>query len=429
MLKVWNVSLIIGDVRAVAARHVPRALGHARVDPRVRRLDARHAVPDLHRASLARLGRRCSSAARATCARRRGSTRSLSREAVFLLNNLVLVGLCVRDLLGHLLPADLRGADGQRRRASGRRGSTATPRRSRSLLVLLAGIGPMLAWRRVTLAGAAARSSWPPAIAPPRSPRCSSFTPPPRARYRADPCSPSSRSCSRRSARSSGAAPRPPEMTGEPLPRALVRGSWRATAAATAATSSTSGSRCCSSAWPPPRRSTTSATRASRRASRPKVGDYTLTYVKPTAELLDDRAGTGAPITLGAVVDVAEGRQDAGRCDPARNYYTTADGDGGRSGASSRARRRARWTSAGGCAKDFWLGDPARPRDARRRRSRRPTRLKAARDGSGAARLLVVAALAERYRRNPPPAQFRAIVSPLVAWIWIGGRDRPGRVR
>ena len=32
-----------------------------------------------------------------------------------------------------------------------------------------------------------------------------------------------------------------------------------------------------------------------------------------------------------------------------------------------------------------------------------------------------VAALAEIYRRDPPPAAFRALVSPLVAWIWIGG--------
>ena len=35
----------------------------------------------------------------------------LSRESVFLANNLVLVGALLRDLLGHLLPADLRGAD------------------------------------------------------------------------------------------------------------------------------------------------------------------------------------------------------------------------------------------------------------------------------------------------------------------------------
>ena len=35
----------------------------------------------------------------------------LSRESAFLANNVVLVALCLRDLLGNLLPADLRGAD------------------------------------------------------------------------------------------------------------------------------------------------------------------------------------------------------------------------------------------------------------------------------------------------------------------------------
>ncbi|HEX2234059.1 MAG TPA: hypothetical protein VHG69_11935 [Thermoleophilaceae bacterium] len=34
---------------------------------------------------------------------------------------------------------------------------------------------------------------------------------------------------------------------------------------------------------------------------------------------------------------------------------------------------------------------------------------------------LVIGALVEQYRREPPPAAFRAIVSPLVSWIWIGG--------
>ena len=29
--------------------------------------------------------------------------------------------------------------------------------------------------------------------------------------------------------------------------------------------------------------------------------------------------------------------------------------------------------------------------------------------------------LTELYRTDPPPAAFRVIVSPLVAWIWIGG--------
>src|SRR4029079_47014 len=32
-----------------------------------------------------------------------------------------------------------------------------------------------------------------------------------------------------------------------------------------------------------------------------------------------------------------------------------------------------------------------------------------------------LAALGASYRNPPPPAQFRTIVSPMIAWIWIGG--------
>ena len=64
-----------GHVRALAARHVPGALGHPRLDPRVRRLDARHALPRLHRHGL-RSARSCSARAPARrCAPRPSSTR------------------------------------------------------------------------------------------------------------------------------------------------------------------------------------------------------------------------------------------------------------------------------------------------------------------------------------------------------------------
>jgi cytochrome c-type biogenesis protein CcmF len=32
----------------------------------------------------------------------------------------------------------------------------------------------------------------------------------------------------------------------------------------------------------------------------------------------------------------------------------------------------------------------------------------------------LIAAVAARYERHPPPATFRIIVSPLVSWIWLG---------
>ena len=34
---------------------------------------------------------------------------------------------------------------------------------------------------------------------------------------------------------------------------------------------------------------------------------------------------------------------------------------------------------------------------------------------------VVLAALVESYRRNPPPATFRVVVSPMIVWIWVGG--------
>jgi cytochrome c biogenesis factor len=35
--------------------------------------------------------------------------------------------------------------------------------------------------------------------------------------------------------------------------------------------------------------------------------------------------------------------------------------------------------------------------------------------------LVGIAYLARAYLKNPPPAQFNFLVSPLVFWIWIGG--------
>jgi hypothetical protein len=39
----------------------------------------------------------------------------------------------------------------------------------------------------------------------------------------------------------------------------------------------------------------------------------------------------------------------------------------------------------------------------------------------GATERLLVRLLADRYRVAPPPAAFRLIDAPLVAWVWLGG--------
>jgi cytochrome c-type biogenesis protein CcmF len=40
---------------------------------------------------------------------------------------------------------------------------------------------------------------------------------------------------------------------------------------------------------------------------------------------------------------------------------------------------------------------------------------------NGTVQALAIAAITQSYLKNPRPANFRAISSPLIAWIWIGG--------
>jgi cytochrome c-type biogenesis protein CcmF len=103
---------------------------------------------------------------------------------------------------------------------------------------------------------------------------------------------------------------------------------------------------------------------------------------------------------------------------PARNYYPTQDPTKGPIGrfleGDANSEVDVRW----GLRRDFWLA--IRPDISSLRAPIREADRRFA-DAGNDVQALVIAALTERYRRNPPPATFRAIVSPLVSWIWIGG--------
>jgi cytochrome c-type biogenesis protein CcmF len=148
-----------------------------------------------------------------------------------------------------------------------------------------------------------------------------------------------------------------------------------------------------------------------------QVGDYEVTYREPTARLGGDGGGTGAPISFGAVMDVRRGDQ-AFTLHPSRNYYSTGDPS---KGAISRffegeatSEVDVRW----GLRRDFWLAvrpDLISLEEPIARADRQFS------NSPGQVQAFVIRTLAELYREDPPPAAFRAIVSPLVAWIWIGG--------
>jgi cytochrome c-type biogenesis protein CcmF len=339
----------------------------------------------------------------------------LSREAFFLLNNLVLVALCLVIMWGTFFPLISEAVTGTEQSV----GPPWFDRLTTPLalaLVLLTGIGPVLAWRKVTwsslrrilrlplaaagvtLVGAALLTDAADSI-----PSLLMFT------FVAFVLTVVAQEYWR------GASARR-TMTGERLPRALVRlagrnrrryGGYLVHAGIAVLFLGVAAS----SAF------------IEQRDVRLSPGDsfelngYDVTYRRATASLGGDSAGTGAPISLGAVLDVRRGDQRF-TLRPSRNYYSTQDPTRGVISRFFEGEATSEVDVRWGLRKDFWLA--VRPdlneltaaiRKGDREFSKSPTNVQA----------LVIAALAQRYRNDPPPAAFRAIVSPLVVWIWIGG--------
>jgi cytochrome c-type biogenesis protein CcmF len=339
----------------------------------------------------------------------------LSREAFFLLNNLVLVGLCLVIMWGTFFPLISEAI-------SGTEASVGPPWFDRLVvplalvLVLLTGIGPLLAWRRFTPA-ALWRVAWAPVGAVAitlvvlLALTNAADSPPSLAMF----CLVAFVITAVGQELVRGTAARR-TMSGESWPRALARltgrnrrryGGYLVHAGIAVLFLGVAAS----SAF------------VEQRDVRLRAGDsfsvdgYDVTYRQATAKLGGDRSGTGAPISFGAILDVRKaGRHYVMR--PSRNYYATADPS---LGAISRffegeatSEVDVRW----GLTRDFWLA--VRPDIGSLEKPIREADAKFA-DTPGDVQALIVAALAERYRRDPPPAAFRAIASPLVVWIWIGG--------
>ncbi len=245
----------------------------------------------------------------------------------------------LRDLLGHVLPADLRGADRAQGVPSARRGSTAT----------------RFPWRSCScFSRGSDRQSPGGEPRPPSAARGSGSRPwrrrsPPRRCWRSPstrssgalgalPVRARSRSRSRRSVRRSGAAWR--------VRRALTHESaagrrcspWSAAiAGATAATWCTSGSRCSSSASPRRRPSSTSPNVSLRTGQSAVVGGYRR------ALRATDRDGHGpAGQPRGSRSTSARAAVASTRCRPSMGYYPIVDAGLGPVGSYLRRQRGER---------------------------------------------------------------------------------------
>ncbi|HEY3193597.1 MAG TPA: heme lyase CcmF/NrfE family subunit, partial [Solirubrobacterales bacterium] len=408
MLKVWNASLISGTfclcllgtflVRSGVLQSI-HAFGASTVGG-----------PLLALIAVAAIGSTTLIASRLDQLRPERRIESvLSRESIFLVNNLLLVGMAAVIFWGTFFPLISELFTGDRH-------SLAAPWFDRYvtpigvLLVLFTGIGPLLAWGRLSASAARRLLLWPllatvAAIVVLLT--VSDAGGHPWALFVFGFAAFSLVALSSEFWRA-GATRR--ALTGEPFPRALARGVARnrrryggyvvhagiaLTLIGIAASSSFQTNRDLSL----------------QVGQSAKVGDYTINYRKLTADPKSER------ISFGARLDVSRDGKHFATLDPARNYYPTQDPTAGPIGRYFMGESTSEVGLKTGAGGDLWTAfqpdlsvlNPAIIRGNRQLADLPP-------DAQG----IAILALANHYVQDPPPATFRVIVNPLVGWIWIG---------
>ncbi|HEX6714743.1 MAG TPA: cytochrome c-type biogenesis CcmF C-terminal domain-containing protein [Thermoleophilaceae bacterium] len=148
------------------------------------------------------------------------------------------------------------------------------------------------------------------------------------------------------------------------------------------------------------------------------VGDYKVKYVRPTADVGRDTAGTGAPISLGAVLDVEKnGKHTIVR--PKRNFYPVNDASVPMIARFFEGEPTSEVDVRWGLSRDLWFA--VQPDLASLMPAIRAADKKFNKPQFEQYLPTLITAIAKSYASSPPPANFRMIVSPLVSFIWLGG--------
>jgi cytochrome c-type biogenesis protein CcmF len=161
--------------------------------------------------------------------------------------------------------------------------------------------------------------------------------------------------------------------------------------------------------------------------SSTRVGGYTVEYVKPTAQLVAAPNGRLERIDLGADLRVARDGEAPRLMHTEKSYFPST---GPMLGPISRFFEGESTSEVGlnaGLRRDFWVSVAP---DTQRLdpRVKEGDKVFAKADKAGALsdaerdRFLgqALQGLARSYADNPPPATFRLLVSPMVTWIWLG---------
>jgi cytochrome c-type biogenesis protein CcmF len=153
-----------------------------------------------------------------------------------------------------------------------------------------------------------------------------------------------------------------------------------------------------------------------------RVGAYTIRYVRPTATVTPkyDPAHTGATLSLGAVLNVTKSGRHVATLRPSEGFYDSGDPTQGSVGHFIGGTAVSHVSMDAGITRDVWTAIAPEINTPKLKRiidiGNKTIPLVQPEAG-----IVAIAVMARAYMQSPPPAQFHFIVNPLVIWIWIGG--------
>jgi len=145
---------------------------------------------------------------------------------------------------------------------------------------------------------------------------------------------------------------------------------------------------------------------------RAEVGGYEVSYREATGTAAAEK------LTLGAVLDVSRDGRHVATLRPSRGYYPVADARSGPVGRYFEGESTSEVGLESGLRRDVWTAvEPdLGPLEGMITGIDRRFPL-----ATGDTERLLVNTVAERYRLQPPRASFRLLIAPLVTWVWLGG--------
>src|SRR3954451_17264408 len=155
-----------------------------------------------------------------------------------------------------------------------------------------------------------------------------------------------------------------------------------------------------------------------------RVGGYELTYVRPTGALKAASNGRLEKIDLGAVMRVSRDGKTVGTLRTERSFFPSSDPTLGPVSRFFEGEATSEVGLRAGLRRDIWSAITPNIRDLQRRIAEGDRVFTQARGLPASQRDIALAealdGLTRSYAANPPAATFRLIVSPLVSWIWLG---------